>query len=286
MKTVENINDLRKIVFENRRRGGQIGFVPTMGFLHEGHLSLVRRAKEENDFVIASIYVNPTQFAPDEDLDSYPQNLEKDSRLLENEGTDLLFSPDNEMIYPEGFETYIELENLPGHLCGLSRPTHFRGVATVVAKLFNIVQPDNAYFGQKDYQQFLIIKKMVRDLNFPVNPVMCPIVREKDGLALSSRNTYLNKEQRKDSILLNKALKLGKQLILKREYSVKEIKLKMEELINSSPLAKIDYLKIVDGENLNDITNPDNHKRSILLAGAVRFGSARLIDNILVEFHN
>lgn len=282
MKTVNKISELRNIVFDHRNRRNKIGFVPTMGFLHEGHLSLVRKAREENDFVVVSIYVNPTQFAPDEDLESYPRDLEKDSRLLENEGTDLLFFPDNKMIYPDGFETYIELENLPRHLCGLSRPTHFKGVATIVAKLFNIVQPDKAYFGQKDYQQFLIIKKMARDLNFPVEPVMCPIVREDDGLALSSRNTYLNEDQRKDSILLNKALNLGRELILQKGFSISEIKTRMRKIIETSPHAEIDYLQILDGCNLNEIDDLRSYNGKILLAGAVHFGPARLIDNLLI----
>lgn len=254
-----------------------------MGYLHEGHISLVKKASEENDIVITSIFVNPTQFSPTEDLDAYPRDLERDLKLLKNAGCNLVFNPVNTDIYETGFETFISLEYLPKHLCGLSRPNHFKGVATVVGKLFNIILPDKAYFGQKDYQQILVIKKMVRDLNFPVDIVICPIIREPDGLAMSSRNIYLKGEERKDAVLLHQGLELGVKELQSGNRDIRSIISKIIKMIEKSPHAKIDYISIVNGQTLEELESPASYHGEVLLAGAVWFGKARLIDNSLVK---
>ncbi len=281
MKVVEKIKEMQNISLQLRQEGKRIGFVPTMGALHEGHLSLVRVSKSENDVTVVSIFVNPKQFGPNEDFNRYPRNFSRDKELLENEKVELVFYPDVFDMYPDGYETYVDLEYLPNHLCGLSRPGHFRGVATVVTKLFNIVQPHVAYFGQKDYQQALIIKKMVRDLNFPIEIKVMPIVREKDGLAMSSRNVYLSEEEKRQATVIYKSLQLAKRMILEGEKDVKKILSSMVEIISSVP-SKIDYVEIVDAENLETLESiPESGRIGIMVA--VYIGSARLIDNEIVE---
>ena len=280
MKVVEKPDVLQREIILLKRKGKRVGFVPTMGALHEGHLSLVRQSKKDNEITVVSIFVNPTQFGPNEDYNTYPRQFENDKNLLEAEGVDYLFYPSVEDMYPEGYETYVELENLPNYLCGLSRPGHFRGVATVVAKLFNIVQPDVAYFGQKDYQQAQIIKKMVRDLNFPVEIVVMPIVRENDGLAMSSRNLYLSSEERKNATVLYRSLEKAKELILSGEKNVEKIKQEMMKVILSVP-SKIDYIEIVDPETLKTLESIP-YSGKVVVALAVYIGKARLIDNEIV----
>ncbi|MFN4245241.1 MAG: pantoate--beta-alanine ligase [Brevinematia bacterium] len=281
MKVVEKPSVMQSEIIPLKREGKSIGFVPTMGALHEGHLSLVRQSKKDNDITVVSIFVNPTQFGPNEDYDAYPRQFETDKRLLETEGVDYLFYPSVDDMYPYGYETYVELKLLPNHLCGLSRPGHFRGVSTVVSKLFNIVQPDRAYFGQKDYQQAQIIKKMVRDLNFPIEIVVMPIVRESDGLAMSSRNSYLSQEERKNATVLYRSLQRAKDLILSGEKDVKKIKDEIRRIISSVP-SKIDYIEVVDPNTLDSLDLiPD--RGSVVVAIAVYIGKARLIDNEIVE---
>ncbi len=283
MDSFKEIKKIRAALKPLRKQDKTIGFVPTMGYLHEGHMSLVKISRKECDIVVASIFVNPAQFAPNEDLESYPRDLEKDLRLLENEGCDIVFLPENNEIYQEDYETYINLEKLPKHLCGLSRPAHFRGVATMVTKLFNIINPGKAYFGQKDYQQILVIKKMVRDLNIPVKIVMCPIVRNDDGLALSSRNMYLTKDERHDAVILHQALLKGVEMLKAGNKEINEIIVDIKNIIAKSTYAKVDYILISDGETLNDIGSIKDYKGLVLIAGAVWFGKSRLIDNELVE---
>jgi len=262
-----------------RQQGKTIGLVPTMGYLHEGHLSLVRAARRENDMVVMSIFVNPTQFGPGEDLDRYPRDLYRDMELAEKAGVDGIFAPSVEEMYPEGYSTYVEVEGLSRVLCGASRPGHFRGVATVVSKLFNIIQPHRAYFGLKDYQQALIIKRMVEDLNFPVEIVTLPTVREPDGLALSSRNQYLTSEERAKALSLYRSLKRGEEMILKGIRQVQAIKEAMaQELLKHE--VKIDYVEVCNPENLSPLEEVGDRA---LLAVAAWVGSTRLIDNLVVE---
>jgi pantoate--beta-alanine ligase len=251
-----------------------------MGFLHEGHLSLVRKATEENDIVVVSIFVNPTQFGPEEDYEQYPRDLSKDKVEVEELGVDYIFAPEASEMYPEGYHTFVEVEELTDYLCGNSRPGFFRGVATVVCKLFNIVQPDRAYFGQKDFQQFVIIKRMVRDLNFSIELRMLPIVREEDGVALSSRNKYLNSEERKAATVLYKSLSRGKDLILKGGKDARKIRDIMVEIINEEELAQIDYVEVVDPDDLVPV---EEVGEKVLLAMAVYIGETRLIDNMYIE---
>lgn len=253
-----------------------------MGYLHEGHLSLIRIAKEKSDVVITTIFVNPLQFAPNEDYDKYPRDLERDVKLAQSAGCDIIFHPSVEEMYPENFLTYVEVEKLTKVLEGEFRPTHFRGVTTVVAKLFNITKPHIAVFGQKDAQQALIIKQMVRDLNFDIEIIVAPIVREPDGLAMSSRNVYLSESERKDATVLYQSLKLAEKLIEEGERNSGVIISKMEELIKSKPTAKIDYIAIVDPNTLEKVENLSEGKE-YLIALAVRIGSTRLIDNTLVK---
>jgi pantoate--beta-alanine ligase len=262
-----------------RKEGKSIAFIPTMGFLHEGHLSLMKKGREMADVVIASIFVNPAQFGPNEDLASYPRNIDGDLKLLEKEGVDIAFLPNEKMIYPEGFQTYVELKSLPNHLCGLSRPVFFRGVATVVAKLFNIVKPHYAVFGKKDYQQFLVIKQMVKDLNFDIEIIGAPIVREKDGLAMSSRNSYLDPEQRIHALCLYKSLVKAYDLVKKGERLSSGIIDAATAIIKSYPDTEIDYIKICDTDTLCDMETID---RPALMALAVKVGKTRLIDNMIL----
>ena len=278
MELVKTVKELRKIINEWKRQGLTIGFVPTMGYLHEGHQSLIKRAVEENDKVVVSIFVNPMQFGPTEDLDSYPRDLEKDSALCEATGANLIFHPEPEEMYTDGFCSYVDMSVLTEELCGLSRPVHFRGVCTVVSKLFHIVTPDRAYFGQKDAQQLAIIKRMVTDLNMDLEIIGCPIVREEDGLAKSSRNTYLSAEERKAALILSKTIKLGEELVKNGETNSAVILDAMKKQIETEPLAKIDYVKIVDALTMQQIDTID---RPILCAMAVYIGKTRLIDNFI-----
>ena len=256
------------------------GFVPTMGYLHEGHLSLVRRAREENGRVAASIYVNPTQFAPTEDLASYPRDLDRDLSLLEAENVDLVFTPSDEIMYPPDFQTTVLLSKVTKPLEGASRPTHFAGVATVVAKLFNIIQPDRAYFGQKDAQQAVVLRQMVRDLNFGLELIVCPIVREPDGLAMSSRNKYLSPPERKAALVLSHALQQAQAAFTTGERDANALRRIMVGLIAAEPLARLDYVSAAHPETLAELEQIEDRA---LLSMAVFIGQTRLIDNLIVS---
>ena len=282
MKIVSTIEEVRAQVKEWKKEGKTIGFVPTMGYLHEGHMSLIDAAGE-NDKVVVSIFVNPTQFGPTEDLASYPRDLEHDAKLCEEHGVDLIFHPTPEEMYGDQFYSYVDMDVLTKELCGLSRPVHFRGVCTVVTKLFNIVTPDRAYFGQKDAQQLAVIKRMVKDLNMQLTITGCPIIREEDGLAKSSRNTYLSPEERKAALVLSRSIFLGKEMVEKGERDCKRILAAMTEEIEKEPLAKIDYVKIVDLDTMQQVEKID---RGILAAIAVYIGKTRLIDNFMYELEN
>ncbi|MGC9055620.1 MAG: pantoate--beta-alanine ligase [Candidatus Saccharicenans sp.] len=277
MEIAKTIEEIGQKVADWKKSGFKIGFVPTMGYLHEGHLSLVRESKKRTDRTVVSIFVNPTQFGPNEDYQIYPRDLERDQKLLLEEGVDLIFYPPVEVMYPEGYKTYVEVKELQDQLCGRSRPGHFRGVCTVVLKLFNIVQPDEAYFGWKDAQQVIIIQKMVEDLNLSVKVIPRPIIRDPDGLALSSRNTYLRPEERKAALALNRSLDLAAELIRKGELNAEIIRRRMLELIEQEPLARVDYVEIVDLKNLEKVEKLD---RDVLIALAVYVGRTRLIDNL------
>lgn len=280
MKVVGTIKEVRELVKEWKRNGESVGFVPTMGYLHEGHGSLITKARENNDKVVVSIFVNPLQFGPSEDLESYPRDLEKDSKFCESLGADLIFHPEPEEMYHDDFSSYVDMSVLTEELCGLSRPVHFRGVCTVVSKLFNIVQPDNAYFGEKDAQQLAIIKHMVQDLNMDVNVVGCPIVREEDGLAKSSRNTYLSTEERQAALILSKTIELAKKLIAEGEKDADVVVAKMKANIETEPMAKIDYVKAVNGLTMQQ---QKEIKAPMLIAMAVYIGKTRLIDNAIIS---
>jgi pantoate--beta-alanine ligase len=281
MQIIKTIKDMQALSRKLRTEGKTIGFVPTMGALHEGHLSLVRRSKDENDFTIVSIFVNPTQFGPNEDFQRYPRDNKGDLEKLQSLNVDTVFMPVNDEMYPEGVSISIDVGDIGKILCGVSRPGHFNGVATVVAKLFNIVMPDRAYFGQKDYQQSAVIKKLIGELNFDTDIVVCPVIREPDGLAMSSRNSYLSEEERNSALILYKALQYGKELILsKADSDEASIKKKMGTLIRSELHAEIDYIDIVDPQDLKtikQITTP------AVLCLAVKIGNTRLIDNIIVD---
>lgn len=265
------------------RKGSSIGFVPTMGALHEGHLSLLRRARAENEYVVISIFVNPTQFGPSEDLENYPRDLTGDLEKAKKEGVDLVFAPPEEELYPQGYSTYVSVEGLSLSLCGAFRPGHFRGVATVVLKLFNLIRPRRAYFGLKDYQQFQIIRRMVEDLNLDVEVIGCPTVREVDGLAMSSRNQYLSKEERKAATVLFRALKEAELLFKGGERSPEALKQAMERVVRREPLvSKVDYISIVHPETLEQVQVVF---RGAILAIALWIGRARLIDNLEVGAH-
>lgn len=279
MKIVSTIEEVRNQVKEWRKEGQTIGFVPTMGYLHEGHMSLIDAAGE-NDKVVVSIFVNPMQFGPNEDLESYPRDLNHDAAMCEAHGVDLIFHPTPEEMYGENFYSYVDMNTLTQELCGLSRPVHFRGVCTVVAKLFNIVTPDKAYFGQKDAQQLAIIKRMVKDLNMPIQVVDYPIIRETDGLAKSSRNTYLSEEERKAALALSRSIFLGEEMVEKGERDAKKVIKAMTAEIEKEPLAKIDYVKMVDLETMQQVEKIEG---GILTAIAVYIGKTRLIDNFIFE---
>ncbi|MBX9139109.1 MULTISPECIES: pantoate--beta-alanine ligase [unclassified Clostridium] len=280
MIVLDKINELRDRVKGWKSQGLKVGFVPTMGYLHEGHESLIKRASEENDKVVVSIFVNPIQFGPKEDLSTYPRDLERDSKVCEGAGADIIFHPKSEEMYFEDFSTFVDMNGLTSGLCGKSRPTHFRGVCTVVTKLFNIVSPDRAYFGEKDAQQLAIIKRMVRDLNIDVEVIGCPIVREKDGLAKSSRNTYLSIEERSAATILSKALNIAREKIKDGERTSSNIISTIKEIIESEKLARIDYIEVVDSFSMEGV---DTIEKSVLVAIAVFIGKTRLIDNFTYE---
>ena len=279
IKTLSKIEDMRKTADVLRHEGRRIAFVPTMGFLHEGHLSLMRVGRRNADVLIASIFVNPAQFGPTEDFDTYPRDLQRDLDLCSKEDVDLVFMPTAGELYPEGYETYVKLDRLPNHLCGLSRPVFFTGVATVVMKLFNIVKPHLAVFGEKDFQQLQIIKRMVWDLNVGIEIVSAPIVREPDGLAMSSRNAYLTPAQRPAALALYRSLMLAKEMVEKGIRETAQIVGEARRLIENQPETDIDYLTICDPETLTEL---DCINQSALMALAVRVGKTRLIDNIVL----
>lgn len=280
MKIIKEIKDLRDEIKKIRLKNKSVGFVPTMGALHAGHLSLIRQAGRENGCVVVSIFVNPLQFGPKEDLKRYPRDLKKDASLCRKASVDIVFYPDAKKLYPPDYKTYVSVRGLSSRLCGKARPGHFEGVATVVAKLFNIVNPDTAYFGQKDAQQAIIIKKMVSDLNMPVRIKVMPTVREKDGLALSSRNAYLSGKQRQDALILYRCLNKALGLIKSGKGQPYKIVLAMRGLIRQIKTAKIDYIAIVDSHDLRPVEKISNN---CLIALAVWIGRTRLIDNIIVR---
>ena len=280
MRIVKTIEEVRTQVKEWRAQGLSVGLVPTMGYLHEGHASLIDASHRDNDRTVVSDFVNPMQFGPTEDLESYPRDIERDAALVEAHGGDLIFHPEPSEMYHEGFSSFVDMTILTQELCGLSRPVHFRGVCTVVSKLFHIVQPDRAYFGKKDAQQLAVIRHMVDDLNMDIEIIGCPIVREADGLAKSSRNTYLNPEERKAALVLSQAIRLGMDMVKNGETSCAAITDAMKQHITAEPLAKIDYVKIVDLATMQQITDID---RPALCAIAVYIGRTRLIDNFFTE---
>lgn len=281
MKVFRRISPLRKYIHLLKPQNKSIGLVPTMGALHEGHLSLVREARKRNDIVVVSIFVNPTQFGHQEDYLKYPRPFKKDKELCQREGVDVIFVPEVKEMYPENYLTYVNVEKLNDRLCGKFRPGHFRGVATVVTKLLNIVQPDRAYFGEKDFQQLQVIKKLAKDLNLPCRIIGCPIIRESDGLAMSSRNIYLSKKERKDSPAINQALRTAGNLINdKKVRSAKRIISAIKKIISAAHPRKIDYIKICDPETFEDMKNI---RKPALISLAVWFGKARLIDNSLIK---
>ncbi len=276
MKIIKNIDELRENLKKAKIEGKSIGLVPTMGYLHEGHASLIRNARKDNDIVVVSDFVNPIQFGPNEDLLTYPRDLEADSKICEEIGVDYIFAPEASEMYQDR-KVFVDIEDMSDHLCGAKRPGHFRGVLTVCSKLFNITGADRAYFGQKDAQQVAIIKKLVSDLNIPIEIIPCPIIREEDGLALSSRNTYLSKEERKAALCLSKAIFAGEKLA-KEGGSVEEVIEKMEEIIDSEELSKIDYISVVNLKTMEDASDFDGDR---LVAIAVYIGKTRLIDNFI-----
>lgn len=280
MKIVKTVEEVREAVAAWRAEGLSVGLVPTMGFLHEGHKSLIVRAVSENDRVVVSDFVNPTQFGPNEDLESYPRDLNRDAALCEEAGAALIFNPEPDEMYAPDASTFVNMTGPSEDLCGASRPIHFRGVCTVVSKLFNIVKPDRAYFGQKDAQQLAVIRRMVRDLNFDIEIVGCPIIREEDGLAKSSRNTYLSAEERKAALVLSQAVKLGQEMAEAGEKSADRIVEAMKKHIEAEPLAKIDYVKAVDALTIETVSEM---KGTVLVAMAVYIGKTRLIDNFIFE---
>ncbi len=282
MVIIRTIKKLRLVLSGYRHKSLTIGFVPTMGALHHGHLSLIKACRRENKIVVVSIFVNPTQFGPGEDFKKYPRTLKQDAALCKKEGVDIIFYPASGEMFSGGYKTFVTVEGLSQELCGLFRPGHFRGVATVVAKLFNIVQPDIAYFGQKDVQQASIIRRMARDLSMPIKIKVMPTVREIDGLAMSSRNIYLNPGERKDALVLSRSLLLAKRLVKDGVKDAAEITGKMREMILRVPRAKIDYIAVVDQEHLIPLKKISGRS---LIALAVRIGKTRLIDNVVVNLN-
>lgn len=281
MELYSEVEKVRDQVREWKKSGFTIGFVPTMGYLHEGHQSLINAARKENDRVVVSIFVNPMQFGPNEDLASYPRDLEQDAKLCEASGVDLIFHPQPEEMYAPDFCTYVDMNGLTTELCGKSRPVHFRGVQTVVLKLFHIVTPDRAYFGQKDAQQLAVVRRMVRDLNVGTQIIGCPIVREEDGLAKSSRNTYLSEKERQAALVLNRSLKVGKALIESGENDADAVRKAIIQEIEKEPMAKIDYVDVVDFDTITPIQTIQMAS-PVLVAIAVFIGKTRLIDNFIL----
>lgn len=279
MQIVKTIDEVRKTVKVWKREGLTVGLVPTMGYLHEGHKSLIERAVKENDRVVVSDFVNPTQFAPNEDFESYPRDIQADAALCADAGASLIFNPEADEMYTDAL-TFVDMNKITKVLCGKTRPIHFSGVCTVVSKLFNIVTPDRAYFGEKDAQQLCVIRKMVRDLNFDIEIVGCPIIREADGLAKSSRNTYLNAEERKAALCLNRALKLGREMAEGGETDAEKVVNAITAEVEKEPLAKIDYVEMVD---LNTLEMLKTAEKPLLCAVAVYIGKTRLIDNFIME---
>lgn len=277
---VKTIEEVRAQVKAWRAEGLTVGLVPTMGYLHEGHQSLIARSVAENDRTVVSDFVNPIQFGPTEDLATYPRDIERDAALCESTGANLIFHPEADEMYAPDFCTYVDMDHLTKGLCGKTRPIHFRGVCTVVSKLFHIVQPDRAYFGQKDAQQLAVIRRMVRDLNMPLTIVGCPIIREEDGLAKSSRNTYLSAEERKAALCLSCGLNKGKAAVEAGETDAEKVKAIITAEIEAEPLSRIDYVEIVDWNNLEPVSSTEG---SILAAVAVYIGKTRLIDNFIIE---
>lgn len=280
MREIKSPGEMRLFSLKAKSHGQKVGFVPTMGALHEGHLSLIAEAKKRCDLVVASVFVNPLQFSPNEDLAGYPRDLRRDKKLLKSFEVNAVFSPDSRTMFPEDFKTFVEVEKLSHKMCGRTRPQHFRGVTTVVVKLLNIVCPDVAFFGEKDYQQQLIIKQMVRDLNLPVTVAVLPTVREFDGLAFSSRNAYLNPRERKSATILYKALRLAQSEIGAGERDLNKIMYRLRSLIGSEPSVRLDYLVAVDPQTLEDTRGI---KGRLLLAIAAYVGKTRLIDNLLID---
>ena len=280
MKIAYTVEDVKSQVRQWKKEGLTVGLVPTMGYLHEGHESLIKRAVAENDRVVVSVFLNPTQFAPNEDLASYPRDFEADTKLCEGAGAALVFHPEPPEMYAEDACTFVDMTAVTKELCGKSRPIHFRGVCTVVNKLMNISMADRAYFGQKDAQQLAVIRRMVRDLNMNVEVVGCPIIREADGLAKSSRNTYLSEEERKAGLVLSQAVKLGQKLVAEGEKSAAAVTGAMSELISAEPLAKIDYVSMVSWDSIEPVETIEG---PVLVAMAVYIGKTRLIDNFIYE---
>lgn len=279
MKTVTTIADLRAQVKEWKKEGLTVGLCPTMGYLHEGHASLMDKSVSCCDRTVASVFVNPIQFGPTEDLATYPRDFERDCQLLEEHGVDLVFHPEDSEMYAEDFSTFVDMQVLSTTLCGASRPIHFRGVCTVITKLLNTVNPDKIFFGQKDAQQLAIIRRMVRDLNFDVEVIGCPIVREPDGLAKSSRNTYLSAEERKAALILSRSIRLGQDLCEGGERNSAALLGAMKDKLATEPMANVEYVEVVNGENMQPV---DTFQEGDLVAMAVRIGSTRLIDNFTV----
>lgn len=279
MKTIENISRMSTFVKMMKKEGKSIGLVPTMGYLHEGHLSLVKAAKKHTDVVVMSIFINPIQFGPKEDFEKYPRDLKHDEEMVREAGVDVIFYPSLKDMYPKGYATYVTVEKLTGNLCGESRPGYFRGVATVVTKLFNIIKPEVAYFGQKDMQQALMIKEMVSDLNMDIEVKIMPVVREKDGLAMSSRNMYLSDVERRDAAVLYQSLKSAEMLIKNGERDARKVIKAVEDMIKAKQSARIEYVKLVDARELKDVKMITGE---IALAVAVFFSNTRLIDNITI----
>ncbi len=283
MIVIKTVSQMQQRAETLRKEGKVIGFVPTMGYLHEGHLSLIRIARKRADVVVVSIFVNPTQFGPGEDLDRYPRDFERDLLLAGDAGADIIFYPSADEMYARDYLTYVEVERITKRLCGISRPTHFRGVTTICTKLFNAVKPHFAVFGEKDFQQAVVIKKMVKDLNFDIEIITGPIIREKDGLAMSSRNTYLSPEERRDALSLYESLQIAEQKIREGERDPNVVKSAVIDHIKSKKTARIDYVSIVDPETLEDL---DSIKDKALIALAVYIGNTRLIDNRVVEIRS
>lgn len=280
IKIIDTAGQMQKYADGVREKGKKISLVPTMGFLHQGHLSLIKEALKHGDEVVVSIFVNPAQFGPGEDLEKYPRSFERDCKLAEDAGASIIFSPDKEELYGKNYQTYVNLEKLPMHLCGISRPTHFRGVATIVTKLFLITKPHAAVFGQKDFQQLQVIRQMVKDLNFDIKIIGAPIVREDDGLAMSSRNTYLTPGQRKQALCLSQSLKQAFEMVKSGVIDASRIIEQAEKIISAHPETKIDYIAVCDPDTLSDIKIIQG---PAIMALAVKVGNTRLIDNMMIN---